>query len=264
MEPDVNRLDDKYAVIYLDDRHMDWIKKLIRDKLIEICYGSNKIRLAPDRYTYHKACQHLADQLASRQNIHKYAVVAEIIMHLIAPKMLSFPAKSLSVILSLQDQNIKHGFDLNFYNEAENRIWYGEVKSGYNQERKTLIARARDDLRAYFDNLGSTGKESTEYRWEAAVNEAAVMFNDNDFNSIINLYTTDEEDIKNKNNKKRNALIMVVNFGLCDHPENHADIENHINIITKRHYFDKCTILSILKQQFEDIILFLTQEGETK
>lgn len=264
MKPIIEQPSSEYSVTHLEDCHMDWLKKMLKDKLLEICYGSNKVNLVPNRYTYHKACQHIAEQLDSQQDIHRYAIVAEIIMHLIAPEMLPFSAKSLSVILSLQDQNIKHGFDLNFYDEKENRIWYGEVKSGNSQKRETLITRARNDIRIYFDNIGSTKKRNTEYTWEAAINEAAVIFNTNDFANIIALYAADEEDIKNKNNGKRSALIMVVNFGSCNHPKNHADIKKHIEIIRKEHYFDRCIILSVLKKQFEDIIFFLKQEGTTQ
>lgn len=263
MQPNIEHPGKDHAVIYLNDDHISWIKELLKDKLAEICYGNSKIQLEADQYTYHRACKHIAEQLSSRQNIHKYAIIAEIIMHLIAPTMLTFHAKSLSVILSLQDQNIKHGFDLNFYDEEKRRIWYGEVKAGYNQTRQDLINRAKKDLKDYFNNINSEGKKNTEYRWEAAKNEAITMFfSDSRLQDFLTLYSTNKEEIKNKSSKKRNALIMIVNFGASNHPENHEDIQKCINQIKSERCFNECIVLSALKEQFEDIILFLEQEGK--
>lgn len=262
MEPSIDTSSRDFAVTYLSDDHTEWIKQQLKNKLIEICYGNVKPNMFPDEYTYHKVCKHIADILATEVEIHKYGIVAEIIMHLLAPKMITFKVNPLSMLLSLQDQNIKHGFDINFYDTKRKRIWYGEVKSGYDQTRDELIVRARDGLRTYFDNIDSV-KANTEYRWEAAKNEAFIMLcGDKSLSNILKLYTTNKNDIRNKTNHKRNAILMTVNFGEINHPEAHDDIKKQLKNIKAKKYFDNCIILSASKEQFEDIIDYLKQEGE--
>lgn len=262
MEPLIDNSNKDFSVVFLSEKHINWLKQQLKNKLKSICYGNLKPEIEPDEYTYHKACKHISDQLATETETRKYGIVAEIIMHLLAPRMVTFNVSPLSMVLSLQDRNIKHGFDINFYDTKKNRIWYGEVKSGYSQERDILITRARDGLREYFDNIDST-EENTEYRWEAAKNEAVhMLYGSKNLSAILKLYTTDRNNIKNKTNHKRNAILMTVNFGKIHHPEFHEDIKKHLKNIKAKKYFDNCILLSVSKEQFEDVIDYLKREGE--
>lgn len=255
--------DRRYSVIRLNDSHITELKGMLRDRLAQICYGEGCIETEPDEYTYHKACKHLWSQLSGISSQRQYAIVAEIIMHLVSPSMLHFEVEPLSVALALQDKNIKHGFDINFLELQNKRIWYGEVKSGCNQSRSILIGRAHDDLKKYFENIESDGDDDTSYRWEAAKNEARVIFSANTakVKEVVRLLTESRNGILNGKKDKRNAIIMAVNFGVTGIPCDHLDIERYIKKTDKKHIFDNHVVLSVAKEQVEDIILFLRQEG---
>ncbi len=259
MEFDQNH---RYSVIRLDESHMPEIKNMLKTRLAEICYGEGSIEMEPDEYTYHKACKHLWGQLMEGSKQRRYAIIAEIIMHLISPIMLHFDVEPLSVVLALQDKNIKHGFDINFFDQLHKRIWYGEVKSGVNQKRSNLINRAHTDLKDYFENIESENND-TSYRWDAAKNEARVIFsaNTSKLKQILQLLTESKEGILSKQKDKRNALIMTVNFGTAEFPDNNQDIERYINKTDKEHVFDHYIVLSVAKEQADDIISFLKEEG---
>lgn len=252
----------RYSVIQLDEHHMPEIKNMLKARLAEICYGKGSMEMEPDEYTYHKACRHLRGQLMNQPKQRRYAIIAEIMMHLISPIMLHFDVEPLSVALALQDKNIKHGFDINFFDHLRKWIWYGEVKSGDNQKRADLMNRAHVDLKDYFDNIESESND-TSYRWDAAKNEARVIFSTSTskLKQILQLLTESEKGVLSKQKDKRNALIMTVNFGETEFPCNHQDIKQYIDKTDKEHVFDNYIILSVAKEQADDIILFLEEEG---
>jgi len=256
--------DKRYAVIQLGDDHVDELKTMLKNRLTEICYGKGCIEMEPDVYTYHKACKNLWTQLSGISSQRQYAIIAEIIMHLISPTMIHFDVEPLSVALSLQDMNIKHGFDINFYEPMHRRIWYGEVKSGNNQKRIDLIKRAHTGLKDYFENIEAKGKKNTSYRWDAAKNEARVIFSTdtNKLKQLVQLLTESKNGILGRQKGKKNALIMAVNFGIAKFPREHRDIKKYIENTDKLQTFDNYIVLSVAKKQADDIISFLKQEGE--
>lgn len=255
----------RYSVLRLDDEHMLELEGLLKKCLAEICYGKGSVNMEPDEYTYHKACHHIHEQLIDANSVRRGAIVAEMIMHLLAPIMIEFDIEPLSVLLSLQDKNIKHGFDINFLNPQDSMIWYGEVKSGNDKKRQKLIDRAHKDLTGYFDSVGAKGKKSTSYKWDAAKNEIRVIYagEGEKLEQILRLFSESKVGILAGQGGKRNALIMVVNFGKADFPPNHGDITAYLNEkIDKAHHFDNCIVLSVTKEQINDIISFLKEEGE--
>lgn len=254
----------RYSVLRLDDEHMLELERLLKKCLAEICYGKGSVNMEPDEYTYHKACHHIHEQLIDANSVRRGAIVAEMIMHLLAPIMIEFDIEPLSVLLSLQDKNIKHGFDINFLNLQNSMIWYGEVKSGNDKKRQKLIDRAHKDLTGYFDNVGAKGKKSTSYKWDAAKNEIRVIYagEGEKLEQILRLFSESKAGILAGQGGKRNALIMAVNFGKADFPPDHSDIAKYLDKkIDKEHHFDNCIVLSVAKEQINDIISFLKQEG---
>lgn len=255
----------RYSVIRLTEDHIEDLKTLLKNRLVEICYGQGAIEMEPDEYTYHKACKHIWRQLMKSDFERRYAIIGEMIMHLLSPLMIHFNVEPISLMLSLQDRNIKHGFDINFYSPEYKKIWYGEVKSGYNQKRVDLINRAHKDLDDYFQNIESPGKgkNNTSYRWEAAKNEARVILSADHakLKQILASLTESREGILKRQGAKRNALIMTVNFGAVNSPTQHKDIEQYLDGDKAKRSFDNCIVLSVAKENIDDIITFLQQEG---
>ena len=168
----------KYKILKIDDYHFEDLKEMIKNQLAEVCYGVEPIAIEPDEYTYHAACRQIHKNLLRYKDEAKYGLIGELLMHILAPNYLDFSAESISRIFALQNQNIKQGFDLNFYDKGCKKIWYGEVKSGLVEKsnRRGLINKAHKGLKNYFDNIMSKKEISTRHRWEAAKAEVAVMF----------------------------------------------------------------------------------------
>lgn len=255
----------KYKVIKIAPENLAELKDLIRDELINICFGAEGARIEPDIYTYAEACKQLSSNIERYDEVKQYGLIGELLMHVIVPGILDFSAESMSMILALQNQNVKPGFDLNFYDKNQKKIWYGEVKSGLNHEdRKVLITRARDGLRNYFDNINSTGEKSTSYRWDAAKHEAAVMFASEQRITLSQLLTSDRASIGANSDERRNAILMTVSFGENSYElDSIQDIEDSITSLVNLHCFDDYLVISAHKKIFDDIISFLNDEAQS-
>lgn len=254
----------KYKVVKIAQENLPDLKELIKDCLADICFGAEGVRIEPDTYTYVEACRQLHSNLERYDDVKKYGLVGELLMHVLAPGVLDFEAESMSIILALQNQNIKPGFDLNFHDKNQKKIWYGEVKSGLNHEdRKELITRARDGLRNYFDNIDSAGEKSTSYRWDAAKHEVAVIFAAEERVTLSQLLTSDRASISTNSDKRRNAILMTVSFGDTSYElSTTQDIEDSIANLINLNCFDDYLVINTHKQTFDDIIDFLKNEGQ--
>lgn len=252
----------KYKVLKLDSTHVDELHGLIRERLAVICYGKERINIEPDEYTYKEACRQLSENLIRYKPVMQYGLIGELLMHVLAPHFLDFEAESMSVILSLQNQNIKPGFDLNFYEGANKKIWYGEVKSGLAEtSRDELLERARDGLRLFFDNINATGKKATRYRWEAAKSEVATMFARGKKVGLTKLLTSDRDLIGSGDRGRRNAILMAVSFGDDNYGDDVSDIESSIERIDGLNNFDEYFVICIHYEAFANILKFLQSEG---
>lgn len=255
----------KYKVLKVGDEQLEELKALVRVRLAEICYGSERIAIEPDQYTYRSACRQIYENLERYDDVKKYGLIGELLMHVLAPSFLDFSAESLSMVLALQNQNIKPGFDLNFHDTEGKRIWYGEVKSGLGSatSRKELITRARDGLRNYFDNVATPGEDSTFYRWEAAKAEVAVMFASERRIELTKLLSDDRSMIQQRDGSRRNAILMAVSFGNTAYDTvDTQDITTSIDNAKRLSCFDDCIIICTHRKAFDDMIDFLRDEGE--
>lgn len=254
----------KYRILKIDDHHFEDLKEMIKNQLAEVCYGVEPIAIEPDEYTYHAACRQIHKNLLRYKDEAKYGLIGELLMHILVPNYLDFSAESISRIFALQNQNIKQGFDLNFYDKGRKKIWYGEVKSGLVEKtnREELINRASKGLKNYFDNIMSEGQASTRYRWEAAKAEVAVIFASEKKIELTKLLSNSRNMVYQREGTNRNAILMAVNFGDFAYDiTDTKDIIRKIDGIKKTECFDNFIIICIHRKMFDDIIDFLGVEG---
>lgn len=255
---------DNYRVVRILPEHFDCLCSSIRSDLLEICYGRDLVNQDPEFLTYRHACQEISDMLNNMSDTNKIGCLGELIMHLVVPGVFGSTIGSLSRLLSMSDRNIKHGFDLNYYEYKTHAIWYGEVKSGNSQKRKVLIDRAKKGLNEYFLGINKTGSASTKKKWEVTLNEINALYGDHDKKrkELVSFLRKSRLDISN--GVSRNALIMVMNFGECDNDfEFIDDIEKELAKIKSECTFDKCLIISVRRELFVDILDFITNEGNS-
>ena len=246
-------------IVEILPEHINALHDKIKDELNSIYFGQRNVEEDLKCHTYQRACEELTVTLSSCDEKRKYGVIGELLMHMMVPKL--FPSfESMSVLFSLVDKNIKHGFDLNYHSVKGGEIWYGEVKSGKNQERSVLIRRARDGLSNNFENTVAIGKENTLKKWDAAIVELSTIYCDRKKRKLTRMLRQSRDSIIN-NDGCRNALIMVVNYGVVEDFANPEDIDDELKIISDKNLFDKCLVISARKEIYDDIVEFIRKEG---
>jgi len=236
----------------------------LKENISKICFGEETIYGVEDQYPYKKTFRELAiriDEYSGKKT--KYGIIAELIMHTAASKILGTSFLNISVLLSGQGSGIKKGFDLNFIDDNRKEIWFGEVKSSVSKKvtRAALLDKAKNGLESFFNGLLPAAEESTEDRWYAASQEAMLQF-----------ARSKNVDIKRKllesrshiaNGKKQNVVLMIMSFkDNIFQTDSFKDIENRVKDYLKEEKFKKCIVIAARKETFEDIINFIREEGK--
>jgi len=249
-------------IVEILPEHMESLKQKIREVLSNICYGARTVEEDPEFHTYKKACAEIAVTLNSKKKERRHGFVGELLMHIIVPEVFGTPIISLSVLLSLVDRNIKHGFDINFYEINNNSVWYGEVKTGVGTTRSSLIGESKKGLNIFFTGLSKDGKGNTAKRWDAAKAEIAAIFYEKDNQKFSALIQNSRDSIM-RGEKGKNAVIMTANFGdIRSQFSDIKDINKALKKIDNQNMFDKRLIISLYKEIYEDIVDFIFSEGE--
>lgn len=254
----------EYRVVEILPEHFEHLCEAIRNELQLICFGEYFTVISPRHSTYKEACKRLIFMLNRKDENRKIGVIGELLMHLIVPKVFGREVESVSRLLSMQDKNIKHGFDLNYFDSANKSIWYGETKAGSHTDRKDLILRAKNGLKKYFFNVDSDKENDTNAVWDAFLIESMTIFDagSNGFQTFKNCLLSDRDNVSK--GCLLNALLMVVNFGEFENElEEIEDIKNQLNMIKRERLFNECLIISARRKLYDDIIGFIESEANS-
>ena len=205
-----NKFNDKgYYIQYLDDDSFKNFDKLIKDEFNEICCGycNCDIQDVSDiaKVFLKRVTSHSVDD--NRRGI---GFVGELIYYVFAKHKFPF-LRALNPLLNTEENNFKKGFDM--LSEADNEIWYSEVKSG---EYKMISSKSINALNiekldlAYADlNEKLDGNNRNTNYWITAKLKVRLCLEEKEeINKIAKLLDSDmkSEHIKNK-------IIVSVIFG---------------------------------------------------
>lgn len=141
--------------IYIIDSMSDDLRKLIKQKLSEICYGVNKVETGSNQFSLKNTAKEFLIRLGpinvDIDNKQK-GYLGEFLTHIILGENKNI--EPLSLFFNLEERSPKKGFDLVFRNIKNDNIIIVEVKSGsrlcnqssITQTAKALINKAKVDL----------------------------------------------------------------------------------------------------------------------
>lgn len=251
-------------VFVIEKEHISELEREIKAKIETICYGEEQRRGITDEKSYKRTCRELALRL-NKWNATKprvaYGTIAEMLMHLVVPRIFG-NFSSISVLLASHDRDVKHGFDLNFFNSYTGEIWFGEVKSSTTKSRSSLIEKAKNGLLSFFSKVNENGTENTGNRWDAAIAEATAQASSGKIIKIKQLLT-DSRNRLIETGEKQNAILMTMNYSNSTFPlDDFDDIFGKIKRYGEEKLFRKIIVISATKEVYDDIISFITEEGQ--
>jgi hypothetical protein len=245
----------QHTICYVED-FCDEFQQEIRHSLAQIFNGAAEVNEMPDYYTYKNTIREFLTRYEKKDENTKKGMIGELLAHILIKKHHTL-FKTISVFKNLEERSIKKGFDIIYFLNSDNSIWYSEVKSGSsNSDNSTiynsvLLKRAKDGIHEMFN-------ENRDTIWENALTGAKLVLDLPERRHIRELLSNDSP--KNAGNAKRNViLISVLYHCLTDKIDITSLHDFHINT-QKESLFQDSILFSIQKHTFSKVESFLKSE----
>lgn len=159
--------DGNISLVTIDELSRE-LKKHIKDRLSEICWGPVSKGKAIKRYSYEETMNSLWRRISTAHDNTKTGMVGELITHLfLVNNELGY--ESVNRFFNLEERSIKKGFDLVLRKVGDDSLSFVEVKSGGGSyvdralKLTSLLKTANDDIASKLDN-------PEENLWDNALN----------------------------------------------------------------------------------------------
>lgn len=248
-----------HSVIYIDD-FSDELEDLIRNHLQNIWNGFSDVKDdLHGFYSYKNTLRFFFDTYDSKKDNIRKGLIGELLAHILIPIYFS-NLTSISILKNFEENHIKKGFDIIYYDTTTTFLWYSEAKSGNSKRGKSstkynsiLLRKSRAGI---LEMLNST----RDKLWDKARTEVekTIPISKGRFD-IKNLLTKDAPAVKTSKDKNRVILISILFNDLSDLIDPKI-VEKFHSKTHEKEYFEDTIILSIQKNTFEAVAKFLKDE----
>jgi len=247
----------KCVICYIED-FSDEFKLEIRNQLSQIYNGFFIVDEDPSFYSYKYTLDLFLNEFDKKSTNIKKGMIGELLSHIIL-NLLSTKLSSISVYKNKEENSIKKGFDIVYYDKNNDSLWYTEVKSGKGKSSKynnVLLNRSKVGI--------STMLQSKRQKlWDSAlIDLQLVIKNGIDQSKIKTLLKKDSPISISSNNKKNVILISVLYYDVKD-AILLKSVEDFCAKTVKSNLFNDVIVFSIQKNTYSKVISFLKKEAKT-
>lgn len=247
----------KSVICYIED-FSDELKSEIRSQLSGIYNGFHMVDEDPIFYSYKYTLNLFLYEFDKKSSNIKKGMIGELLSHVLL-NIISKKLTSISVYKNKEENSIKKGFDILYYDKHNNSLWYTEVKSGKGKStkyNKVLLNRSKNGI--------STMLQSKRQKlWDSAlIDLQLVIKNGINHKKIKNLLQMDSPVSISSNDKKNVILISVLYYDIKDMILLKS-IEDFCKKTIKEDLFNDVIVFSIQKNTYSKVITFLKKEAKT-
>jgi len=249
---------DGYDIFYVDSLS-EQFKEIIRADLSTICYGPRLSGSGTKLHTYEKTIKELHKRYSTKSEETQTGMIGELIAHVTIRHNLP-ELKSISILINPNEMSIKKGFDLNFLKSSE--LWYGEVKASrsiktLDTDNKSLLTKAKASL---VTNFGT--EELRDSLWLGAINESAIMFNDDELQPISRLLDESHDEIAERAAKATNVILISVPFHETSKAEiSEKEVIEYLTKLKEEGAFNDVALVCVQKSLFKAVEDFMAEEA---
>ncbi len=210
-------------------------------------------------YSYSNTVKDFLWRYNSKSDNIKKWMIWELLAHLFIPKIIS-KFETLSVYKNKEESSIKKWFDIMFYDNVDDNLWYWEVKSWWdksddssNNYNKILLERAKNQVN---DSIWSDRIPL----WDSVLTDVnSTILNSNKKINIKQLLKSDAP-WTNERFKKRNVILTSVLYKKMDDKIDINLLSDYTTNTLNTEAFEWLITFSIQKETYSKIELFLNEE----
>jgi len=243
------------------DRISDEMKGLIQARLSDYCYGAIRVLEDSTYYSFEKTVEQFLERFESKHRTTQIGMAGELLVHLLMP--MAHPAlTNVSVYFNKEERSIKKGFDLTFFHEDTQAVWYSEVKSGEPSNESADSKASSLMMTAASDLASKMTAGSPRSRWESAQLDAGLALTSAKATTVKTLLRRDATLVNDGNDLLVNAVLAVTVF----HDSAHCEIDEAVVIqsakrIAQTKRFQNLRVIAAQQSVFDEIIQFLRNEA---
>lgn len=238
----------------------DELKAEIREQLSGVWNGFSEVQEMPEFYSYTRTVASFLDRYRSKSDSTKKGMIGELLSHILIGLYFK-DLTSLSILKNKEERSIKKGFDIIYYDDSTNEVWYSEVKSGKSESgsdsssvyNNTLLGRCKESITQMFE-------DRRESLWESALIDVGLTIENSqrriDLKRVLSLDTPSF----NPSSKKSVIFVSVLYHELSDPIELRSIVDFHLETVEEDTFSD-VLILSIHKATFQKVADFLEAEA---
>lgn len=253
-----------HQLIVFVERFSKELQGLIRDQLAGIFHGFPEVEEYPDFYSYPKTLQSFLDRFKNKSEKTKKGMIGELLAHVLIGE-LSPKLECLSVYKNMEERSIKKGFDIIYFHQTSQNIWYSEVKSGSSTDKKVgsneynlrLLKRSRNGILEMFDKKRDELWQSAMIQVKLAVSPGTKI------KKMRDLLTKDAPD-KKRGIKKRNVILVSVLYHELTDKLTIAEVAKYLAEVAKENVFENAVAFCIQKKTYQKVSEFLIAESKHK
>lgn len=247
--------------LYLVEDFDKQLKVEIQTQLAGIFHGFNQVENLPLLYDYKTTLKLFLEKFEGKTLNQRKGMIGELLAHIIINKY-EPGLRCLSVLQNKEENNVKKGFDIIYFENAGKRIWYTEVKSGRGKKgaysskvyNNALIKRSFKGITAMF-------KKPRNVLWTSALIDVELMVKDFKGKQKIRELLSQDVPVQNNKGKKNAILVSILYHGLGDILDLDSICET-AEKIAKHKKFSDLLVFSIQKATYEKVIKFLKEEAK--
>ncbi len=238
----------------------DALKEKIRDELAAIVHGSNEVLDLPEYYTYKNTLTLFLERYSTKPKETQKGMIGELLSHILMPNFFQ-DLTSLSVLKNKEERSIKKGFDIIYFNNSNNSIWYSEVKSGHKNTKKSAAEGNEILLNRSYKGINEMFLSGRDSLWQSAIIDVGLTIESQEKEIRLKKLLAEDSPLnKTSTSKDKNVILISVLYESLSNSLKIKDFKSFIEAIQDKEDFQNILICSIQKNTFKKVANFLESE----
>jgi len=238
------------------------LEDLIRKQLSGIYNGFAEVAEMPEYFSYPFTLQSFLDRFESKAEDTQKGMIGELLGHIMINTFFD-QLSSLSVLKNKEERSIKKGFDIIYYHNIQDNLWYTEIKSGKsedgsatsNEYNKVLLKRANDGIVEMFES----GRNSL---WESALVDVKLVVEQGGRRVKMRELLANQSPVVIPADTKRNVILVSVLYHGMSDKILLSTLKEFYSAMLLEGSFKDVIVISIQKATFQKVANFLKTEAQ--